>query len=422
LKPGLTPQTLFRIINAEELLRLATRRRMPSHPRSHSPYPLCTNYLEGSNRRTFAQKVRWRPRIAQCALLSAILTIACIARAETVTLDNGDRLTGTIVKADGKELVLMADKAGSTTDKTGSITVPWSAVRQITSTALLYVVTSQGTTVGGAVTTEGSELVVTPSSGPPQRIPLANVTTLRSQSEETAYERSLHPGVLESWQINSSLGFALARGNSRTTNLAIGFNAVRATMHDKLTAYMDSIYASSGLVVAPGVTAGVTANDIRGGAMYQHDVFARAFVYGSGDFEYNELQFLNLRSIWGAGAGYHVIKQMDTTLDLFAGANYTRETYSTGIRRNIAALTVGDLFHHQVGKNTSINEAADVYPELSHLGQYRFALDISLATKIKTWLGWQSTFSDRYISDPIPGTVSNDLIFSTGLNFTFSHY
>ena len=394
---------------------------MPSYPRSHSPYPLCTKYVGDSKRRTCAQKARWRSRIAQCALLFAISAIACTARADTITLDNGDRLTGTIVKSDGKELVLMADKAGSVADKTGSITVPWSAVRQITSTAPLFVVTSQGTTVRGAVTTEGSDVVVTPSSGPPQRIPLANVTALRSQSEETAYERSLHPGVLESWQIDSSLGFALARGNSKTTNLAVGFNAVRATMHDKLTAYMDSIYASSGLVVAPGVTAGVTANDIRGGAMYQHDVSARAFVYGSGDFEYNELQFLDLRSIWGAGAGYHVIKRMDTTLDLFAGANYTKESYSTGIRRNLAALTIGDLFRHQIGKNTSINETLVVYPELSHLGEYRLALDISLATKINTWLGWQSTLSDRYISDPIPGTVSNDFIFSTGLNFTFSH-
>jgi hypothetical protein len=68
-----------------------------------------------------------------------------------------------------------------------------------------------------------------------------------------------------------------------------------------------------------------------------------------------------------------------------------------------------------------INETLDVYPELSHLGEYRFAIDISLATKIKTWLGWQSTVSDRYISDPIPFTVSNDFIFSTGFNFTFSH-
>jgi hypothetical protein len=349
------------------------------------------------------------------------MALAFTARADTVTLDNGDRLTGTIVKSDGKVLTLKTDAASATEPGPGTITLKWPSIRQITSPGPLYVVTPQGMTVGGAVTTEGTDLVVAPTTGAPQRIPLANAPTIRSQSEETAYEHSLHPGVLESWQINSSLGFALARGNSNTTNLAIGFNATRPTLHDKVTAYMNSIYASSGLVVAPGVTAGVTANDIRGGAMYQHDVFERAFVYGSGDFEHNALQFLDLRSIWGAGLGYHVIKEMDTTLDVFVGGNYTRETYSTGIRRNVAGLTIGDLFRHQFGKNTTLNEAFDVYPEISHLGEYRFALDISLATKIKTWLGWQSTVSDRYISDPIPFTVRNDFIFSTGLNFTFNH-
>jgi len=155
--------------------------------------------------------------------------------------------------------------------------------------------------------------------------------------------------------------------------------------------------------------------------MYQHDLLARTFAYGSADFEYNELQFLNLRSIWGAGAGYHAIKSSDTTLDLFAGANYTRESYATGMRRNVAALTIGDLFRHQLGKTTTINQTLDTYPELSHPGQYRFALDISLATKINPWLGWQTTVSDRYISDLIPGTVSNDFIFSSGFNFTFNH-
>src|SRR4029077_16367599 len=174
---------------------------------------------------------------------------------------NGDRLTGTIVKSDTKELILKTDDARPTTDNAaGLITLQWSAVRQITSSAPLYVVTQQGTTAGGLVTTEGTDLVVAPSTGAPQRVPLANVTTIRSQTEETAYERSLHPGLLESWQADGSLGFALARGNSRTTNLAVGFNAARETLHDKLTAYMGSIYASSGLVVAPGVTAGVTAN------------------------------------------------------------------------------------------------------------------------------------------------------------------
>jgi hypothetical protein len=341
-----------------------------------------------------------------------------VARADTVTLANGDRLTGKIVKSDGKELTLETDYTGSATMR--SITVEWAAVRQITSTAPIYVVTSQGTTVGGTATTEGTDLVITPATGAAQRIPLANVTTLRSESEQTAYEGTLHPGLLNGWETNGALGFGLARGNSRTTNLTVGLNATRATLHDKTVAYLNSIYASSGTLVA-GVTAGVTANDIRGGALYQHDLRGRAFAYGSGDFEYNELQFLDLRSIWGAGAGYHAIKRMETTLDVFGGGNYTRESYSTGIRRNIAALTFGDIFQHKFGENSTLNQTFYFYPDLSNPGEYRLAFDMGFVTKIKKWLGWQSTISDRYISDPIPATVSNDLIFSTGFNFAWSH-
>ena len=361
-----------------------------------------------------------KPHIQACLIvLFSALALACVAHADTVTLSNGDRLTGKIVKSDGKELTLETDYTGSA--KMRTITVEWPAVRQITTTAPIYVVTPQGTTVGGTATTEGTDLVIAPATGPAQRIPLANVTTLRSQSEETAYEGTLHPGLLNGWETNAALGFGLARGNSRTTNLTVGFNATRATLHDKAVAYMNSIYASSGTLVAPGVTAGVTANDIRGGALYQHDLRARAFAYGSGDFEYNELQFLDLRSIWGAGAGYHAIKRMETTLDLFGGGNYTRESYSTGIRRNLAALTFGDLFQHKFGENSTLNQSFNFYPELSHAGEYRMAFDMGFVTKIKKWLGWQSTISERYISDPIPGTVKNDLIFSTGFNIAWSH-
>lgn len=388
---------------------------MPGHSRLELAHLLQSGCRSACNRENRALAARrTRGRLAQFVLLIAIMAFACTARADSVTLENGDRLTGMIVKSDGKELTIKTDNAGT-------VTVQWSAVRQISSTGLLFVSTSQGTTVAGTITTEGTDLVVTPSTGAPARVPLSSATAVRSQDEETAYEKSQNPGVLESWMINSSLGFALARGNSHTTNLAIGFNAARDTPHDKTTAYMNSIYASSALVVAPGVAAGVTANDIRGGAMYQHDLLDRAFAYGSADFEYNELQFLNLRSILGAGGGYHAIKEMATTLDVFAGANYTRESYATGVLRNVAALTVGDLFRHDFNQNTFINEALEIYPELSHLGEYRFALDVSVGTKIKTWLGWQSTISDRYLSDPIPGTVSNDFIFSTGLNFTFHH-
>jgi hypothetical protein len=72
--------------------------------------------------------------------------------------------------------------------------------------------------------------------------------------------------------------------------------------------------------------------------------------------------------------------------------------------------------------NTLLTEDFSFYPDLSDFSQYRFSLDAGVVTKINKWLGWQTSLSDRYVTDPpIPGTKSNDFILSTGLNIAFSH-
>ena len=52
-------------------------------------------------------------------------------------------------------------------------------------------------------------------------------------------------------------------------------------------------------------------------------------------------------------------------------------------------------------------------------GSYRYQFDTSAATKLKNWLSWQITFSDRFLSDPLPGLKQNDLLLSTGVRLTF---
>jgi hypothetical protein len=52
-------------------------------------------------------------------------------------------------------------------------------------------------------------------------------------------------------------------------------------------------------------------------------------------------------------------------------------------------------------------------------GTYRINFDAGATTKLKSWLGWQVTFSDRYISNPPLNLKGNDLLLSTGLRLTF---
>ena len=344
----------------------------------------------------------------------AVVMLVCgpafTARADSLTLTNGDHLTGVIVKSDAVQLVFHTDYAGD-------LTVKRSSIREMTTDKPLYAVTADGKTLNGIASVQGTDLVLTPAAGESQRAPLANVTALHSEDDYKAYLKSIHPGLLDNWVVNETTGFSATTGNSRTTNLALAFDSARTTLHDKLSLSAAAIYARS---ETPG-SVGVSANDIRGGARYDHGVDGRLFAYGTSDFEFNQPQMLNLRSVVGLGLGFHMIQRKTTTLDALGSFDYTRESYATGLRRNIANASIGEDFSHDFGHRTTLSESFFVFPDFTNTGQYRLSFDTSANTKITQWLGWQTTISNRYLSDPIPGTLSNDFIFTTGVNIQFKH-
>jgi putative salt-induced outer membrane protein YdiY len=348
------------------------------------------------------------------APLALVAFAACAARADVVQLNNGDRLTGTISDSDNKTLVVKTDYAGD-------VKIEWSAIKDVASATPIYVSTTDKKTVSGAVTPTGPKLVVRTASASAIEVPFSSITAVRSSAGQAAYEKTLHPSLIQNWTASANIGFALARGNSDTTNLNTGFNADRKTLSDNIAVYESSIYSTNNV---PG--GGVTANAILGGARYDKNITDRLFGFVSGDFTHDELQDLNLRSIYSGGLGWHTINTPNTTWDLLAGVNYTRESYSatptnSNINRNLPGLTFGEDFAHKFNPRTSLTEHFYFYPDLSDISQYRMSLDASGVTKINNWLGWQVSISDRYVTNPpVLGTKSNDVILSTGLTIALT--
>ena len=119
----------------------------------------------------------------QLWVLLSIFGLSSLLFADQVVLSNGDRLTGTITKSDGKTLVIKTDLAGE-------ITIQWTAVQSLTSAAPLHVVTQAGKTVVGPVTTSDGSLAVSTTQSGTVDVPRAEVTALRSNAEQAAYEKS----------------------------------------------------------------------------------------------------------------------------------------------------------------------------------------------------------------------------------------
>jgi putative salt-induced outer membrane protein YdiY len=330
------------------------------------------------------------------------------ARADQVSLKNGDRLSGTVVKSDGKTLVLHTDYAGD-------LNVKWDAVATIQTSQELHVQLPDGKTATGPVSTSDGKLEVGTKSGGAVEASVSDVKGLRNDAEETAYEKTLHPGLLQDWKTALNVGFALTGGNSQTETLSTGFNGVRQTTTDKLGLYANTVYAKNN---ASGATPSTTADTATGGARYDHNLNQRIFGFGAADFFADALQDLNLRSVFGGGVGYHAIKSDATTLDFLGGLNYTHESYST-FSRNFAALTLGEELMHKLGKATLINQALTFFPDLNSPGDYRGTFSLTTVTKLNNHLGWQNSFNDVYVTNPPLGKKQNDVILTTGLNVSF---
>jgi putative salt-induced outer membrane protein YdiY len=348
------------------------------------------------------------------AVPGLILSLALAVHAETVSLNNGDRITGKISDSDGKTLDL-------TTDYAGDVKVKWSSIKQLVADKPFYVTTDDKKTIIGSVTPADKTLTVRTSAGDAVEVPYDKIAAVRTSEGEYSYEKSLHPSWKQDWKASGTLGLALARGNSDTTNLNSAFAVDRKTPYDQFAISESSIYTTSN---APG--SGVTANAILGAARYDRNVTQRFFVSAIGDFTHDELQDLDLRAIYTGGFGWHAIENPKTTFDILGGVNYTQESYSgtvakpgPGISRNLPGLTFGETFTHKFA-TTTVNEDASIYPDLSDLMQYRVSFDANSVTKINKWLGWQISISDRYVTNPpITNTKSNDLILSTGINLAF---
>jgi putative salt-induced outer membrane protein YdiY len=355
--------------------------------------------------------------VSKTILLLLFVLFAMALTAEQVSLSNGDRLTGTILSMDGKKLVIKTAYAGE-------VTIDWDSVSQFTSDQPLVITKADKQVITGTVSSEGADYVVTTPQGP-QKLAKADVTAMRSPSDQAAYEKSLHPGMLEGWAGGGSFGLALARGNSQTTNLALGFNALRKTSKDAWVIDAASIYSTDAKLGA------TTANSFQGLLRYDYNLTKRVFVYGAFAGGYDQLQNLDYRLMPGGGLGFHAIATEKTTLDLLGGLGYTRESYTTGLTRNLISINLGDEFAYKITKNTVITQNLYYLPSLNETScptstnlvancrPYRVTGNFGLATKLNGWLTANMNFNDRYNSAPVLGNKKNDILFTTGLGFTF---
>jgi len=253
--------------------------------------------------------------------IASIVLLTPSVFADQVTLKNGDRLTGDILRSNEKVLVIKSEFAGE-------VTIQWAAIDAIASTQTLHVGLKDGQTIVGTVTpNDGKVQLQTKEAGAVLTTKDA-IQVIRSDKEQAAYdaaiERMQHPHLGDFWSGTLDTGLSLTRGNSAILSYTLAGRAVRQTDRDKITVYTTAVYGKND-TTSPSQ---VIAHQITGGVRADVNFSGRMFAFGATDFNTNALQNLDLQNVVDGGIGYHLIKTKNTQFDIFGGAGYNQEFFA----------------------------------------------------------------------------------------------
>ena len=326
---------------------------------------------------------------------------ACLA--DTITLKNGDRITGEIQKLEQRRLSVETDYAGT-------VTIDWRSVGQITSQRPFEVEAESGLRMKGPIQASAETLVVLTHAARVS-VPFLLVAAMAPIEEPD------QKGFWEHLEGSSDLGYSLTRGNSRLNQSSLGVSLKYRTAKRQFQGELASLFSQQSDV--PSTSRHVAS------VRYDHYLSAQAFAFSLTGFERDDRQRLNLRSNLGGGLGWKIRKTLQTELSLLGGFTFTNENFrllepedrlpraSTGeglLQMDFETVTLGRL---------RLTSKLSLHPNLRERGRFRVVYDGGMRVPLVSRFTWNLRLFDRFDSQPPLNVQRNDygLISGFGIGF-----
>lgn len=228
-----------------------------------------------------------------CIALHLALTTSALA--DTLTLINGDHITGTVTTISGGMLLIR-------TEHIGALTIPAAQVAGITKKGKMHVKTASGAKLTGTLSNVDGQQVLTTASGT-QVVAISELT-------EAAEDHIAAVEAEPTWTTTADLGWTLSKGNSDTESRSFHLDSIatQGKFEHRGYAYWDADEAQE-----------VTTRDTFDTG-YDLRYYFRKKWYALGSIGYfkDELKEIDSRYTVGAGLGYqffnHSIASLSTDL------------------------------------------------------------------------------------------------------------
>jgi putative salt-induced outer membrane protein YdiY len=330
--------------------------------------------------------------------MRVMLTVICLvfgaANAAEVHLSDGSVIIGTILSlVDSEDLIV-------DTEHMDKVTIEWKAVEKISGTQVIEVELFNGQRLFGEVTVDAKDLSI-----------VGDETTVTLPRDRVFYITEVNETFWESLAAYTDLSMNITRGNNETTQLSFG-GGVGYVGRD----FETSIDATS------------TINEQTDGQDLRRATLAGNYTYrlprnwqasGLLQFESDEQQGLDLRTLIGGSIGNRIYNQRRMRLDLFSGLVLNSEQFDEQRKTESLEALLGAAYQMRGKRGVDIDATLAILPSLTESGRLRAQFDGALTFDLFSDLDFKLTVYDRYDSQPPEGNDTNDTGFTLGLSWTY---
>jgi hypothetical protein len=336
--------------------------------------------------------------LALAILFASSTTAWAQKRTDTVTLLNGDRLTGEILGMDRGRLELKTDDAGT-------IDIEWDKVATVDAARGFEIETGSGRRLLGTLSrgTDTGSVLIAGSDG---AVTLTTQEVTRVTPMGASFWAKLDGSFDAGFTYSQSSGIAQTTLNSDTVFRRPDFY-VRLDGSATLTARSDD-----------------SERDDRGSVELSYVRYRgrRWFVSGAGRFDSNGSLGLLLRSQIGGAIGQRIVNTNHAQFELGAGLvlNDERAVDAAPTQNVEGLLSLQTSYYTYDRPKTQFDASVHYYPSLSNWGRQRLQLDSAVKREL-----WRDLFVSLNVYDsfdsapPQPDSARNDAGVSVSLGWSY---
>jgi putative salt-induced outer membrane protein YdiY len=328
---------------------------------------------------------------------AVVVTLAALAghvRADTILLDNGDRLSGKILRYENGRYELETSYADT-------VRIDGGRVVSVEMTDEVTMLLEDRSRRVGRLIVSGGQMAVRPLEGadpiPVDRRAVVTMSPGRQEDRE--------------WRIAGRVALGASDTSGNTDVQRLNFDGEVTARRD-----LDRVTLNGRTNQARQAGSQTEAN-ATAGLKYDHFLSRQWYAYGAGTLEHDHLKDLRLRRTFGAGTGFQALDTERTTLALEGGLDRVlTEFFDSPAEQTVAARLAVRLDHWLIEDRVQFFHYEQNYLSLSALAGSFLRTQSGLRLPISRRLTANAQVNVDWDGDPAPGRKRMDrtLVFSIG--------